>query len=254
MLGTDQQQATVLTHALLSALAGALPTMDHRRARDMGITAEQAHKISGLTTVDMLSLSMRASPFIRIQVNTDLLDAAIAEIHEEAGQRALVLDFVKQDASRDMMAELFDVDHRQHAHIRRSLGLSPNPGRPRECTPTESDDIFALWEKLDLARDPRTLLNIATSLSLPLRAVWAELAQCPGDYEPLDPVRSRPLDQQRITRAWEIRACSTSIAAIVEIAREVDLPVRTVRDVIAAERDRSDAFADERDRSKAFAA
>ena len=243
MLGTDQQQANVLTHALLSALAGALPTMDHRRARDMGITAEQAHKISGLTTVDMLSLSMRASPFIRIQVDPVRLDAAIAEIHEEANQRALVLDFVKQDASRAMMAELFDIDHRQYAHIRRSLGLAPNPGRPRECTPSETDDILALWERLGLARDPRTLLDIATALSLPLREVWAELTQCTGDYELPDPVRIRPLDQQRITRAWEIRACSTSITTIAEIAHEVDLPVRTVHDAIAAECDRSKAFA-----------
>ena len=181
MLETDHQ-STLLTHAMLSSLAGMLPTMDPRRVRSMGISPGQAQRIATLTTADLMRLAARGAPYLRFRVDSDLLDRAIAEIDEEADERALILDFVRHGASRDMMAELFDVSHRQYARLRQSLGLPSNVGRPKECSPDDAERILTSWENRSMARDPNTLLSIARDLDLDLRTVWDEIAHYPDDH------------------------------------------------------------------------
>ncbi|MGI9449086.1 MAG: STY4526/YPO1902 family pathogenicity island replication protein [Geminicoccaceae bacterium] len=175
MLDTDHQSA-LLTHAMLSSLAGALPIMDPRRVRSMGINAQQARRIATLTTSDMMRLAMRGAPYLRFQFDPDLLDLAIAEIDEEAGEQRLILDFVAHGASRDMMVEFFNVSHRHYARLRQSLGLPSNVGRPKECLPDDAERILTSWENRDMASDPKTLLSIAQDLDLDLRTVWDEIA------------------------------------------------------------------------------
>lgn len=174
---------TAMSHAVLSSLACALPTMDPRQVRSMGISPQQAQRIVKLTTADMMRLATAGAPCITFQVDPEQLDRAIATIDHEADQQALIIEFIEQGASREMMAELFDVSHRNFARIRQYLGLPLGTGRPKECSPEDAERIFDAWQDRGSDRSPATILAMARDLDLTLRTIWDELDKYPADSQ-----------------------------------------------------------------------
>ena len=170
-------QSILLTHAMLTSLAGALPTMDPRRVRSIGMSVDQARRMAQLTTADMIRLADRGVGWIQFQIDPELLSEALEELDREADHQSLVHEFIERDASREMMAELFSVPHRQYARLRQSLGLPSGAGRPKECSLDDAQHIFDAWTEHGSARNPETLLAIARQLGISLRVIWDEIAQ-----------------------------------------------------------------------------
>jgi hypothetical protein len=173
----NQASHAVLCHAALSFVATEAGHNNPRLGEAIGLRSDQLDRIQKLSVVALMKMAELSVGCIQLRFDPNVIDSLLGDVDAEIEQEELIETFVREGASRDMMAAIFGLNRRDFARIRRSMDVELAKGRIRELTPDEADRVFEVWQDLGGRHDPETYLALARSIELPLRVIWEELTK-----------------------------------------------------------------------------
>ena len=167
----------VLCHAALSYVASEAGHNDPRLGEAIGLRPDQVERIQNLSVIALMKMAELSAGCIRVQFDASVIDELLADVDAEVRRQRSIETFVREGASREMMAAIFGQNRRDFARMRQSMKIEPAKGRIRELNPDESNQMFEVWQDLGGRHDPETYLALARSMDLPLRMIWEELTK-----------------------------------------------------------------------------
>ncbi len=167
----------VLCHAALSYVATEAGHNNPRLGKAIGLRHDQLDRIQNLSVVALMKMAEMSAGCVHVHFDAHAIDALLADVDAEVEQQQLVETFVREGASREMMAQIFGLNRRDFAKIRQCMKIETAKGRIRELDLDESEQVFETWQDLGGRHDPETYLGVARSAGLPLRMIWEELTK-----------------------------------------------------------------------------
>ena len=166
-----------LVQSVFMYVASALKEGDGRTMRRLGLRADQTERLSRMTATDLVRLGELGNQCVTLDINGEALDRVFRAIDERREHDELVERCMRRDAPRAMMQEFFGISRHRYSRLRTAIGMAPRRGRHARVFETLDREIYALWLRGGERWTAGSLLDIADTLNVSLRAVWSHLTR-----------------------------------------------------------------------------